>query len=495
MKIRVLPVMIAAVLSFGSAQAAPAPAAAPAAAPVAQTAQQQAARAEIDRLVGRIQELSKQLGEGNDVRVIVRRERQGGPMARGELDDDDVAMAGGGDGDGERHIVIRRIGPDGKSIEDMGPGMRMDEGGPGQRKIRIERMGPGMGPGMGGMPGGDEMFKQGPGLGIVMAPNPAASGVRVAAVTPDSPAARAGLRSGDVILSVDGKPVTGNGPAAVGTARDLLGDLKMGQSVTLRYAREGKTHDASMKADAIRRVMMFNRDDVAPMARMHGGDGGEHWKQMMPPGVEMEIERIGPRGGCDKGEPDCGMPAIYQAFRWQGLNLSSIDPGLGRYFGTDKGVLVLSSGEDLKGLQSGDVIQRVAGKPVESPRDVMRALREKDAGAQLQFDVLRDRRSSAVTVTVPKSRPLPFMAPPPPPPAPPAPPAPPSAPRAPGAAPPAPPAPPPPPRPLGWNDDGVGGQARTIERVATLGDGQDGGDGDGGDAGDAVVQLVLVPGR
>ena len=457
MKISVLPLMIAAVLSFGSAQAAPTPAAAP----MAPTPQQQAARAEIDRLVERIQDLSRQLGEGNDVRVIVRRERRGGPMAGGGQHDDDVEIAD--DGDGERHIVIKRIGPDGRPIE-------------------------GMGPGRDGMPGGDPMFKQGPGLGIVMAPNPAANGVRVAAVAPDSPAAKAGLRSGDVILSVDGKAVTGNGAAAVDKARDLLGDLKLGQVVALRYAREGKTHDASVKADAIRRVMMYNRDSEAPMGRMHGGEGGEHWKHMLPPGVEMEIERIGPRGGCDRGEKDCGMPAIYQAFRWQGLNLSSIDAGLGRYFGTDKGVLVLSSGADLKGLQSGDVIQRVAGKPVESPRDVMRALREKDAGAQLQFDVLRDRHASAVTVTVPMSRPLPFMAPPPPPPLPPAPPAPPAPPsaRIPGVAPPAPPAAPPPPtRPLGWNQDDDG-PSPTLEQVVTV---------RGGDAGDEDVQLVVVPAR
>jgi hypothetical protein len=320
---------------------------------------------------------------------------------------------------------IERIGPDG--MPGMHDKMMMGDG-PNQ-DIRIERI------------GGPEKMRGGPGLGIVMAPNPAAAGVRIAAVSPESPAQKAGLRANDVILSINGKTVSGNGTAAVDQARGLLGDLKKDQVVKLRYARQGKAYDANVKAGDIRRVMVYNRDgeDMPPM---HGGD--MHKRMMMlPPGVEMEIERVGPRGECAKGEKDCGMPNLYQAFRWQGLNLSSIDAGLGRYFGTDKGVLVLSSGADLKGLQSGDVVLRVAGTVVDSPRDVMRALRDKDAGSQLQMDVLRDRRPASVTVIVPESRPLPFMEPPPPPPpAPPAPPAP-GAPRTPRPAPPAPPPPPP----------------------------------------------------
>ena len=137
------------------------------------------------------------------------------------------------------------------------------------------------------------------------------------------------------------------------------------------------------------------------------------------------------------------MPALFQAFRWQGLNLASVDASLGRYFGTDRGVLVLSSGPDLKGLQSGDVIRKIDGSTVQSPREVMRELREKDSGSRLQVEVLRDRKPMPVTLTVPKSRPLPFMIPPPP--APPAPPAPPRPPHAAPSAMPAPPAPPTPP--------------------------------------------------
>jgi membrane-associated protease RseP (regulator of RpoE activity) len=379
MKTRILPLLIAAALASGTALASE-----PANAPQAATAEQKAAKAEIDRLVDRIKVLSKELGDDSDVRVIVRTGKHDGPgWKEGGMDHD---------------MMIERMGPEG-----------------GKRKIRIERMGPGGHPEM-HIEEGDhikfapEAFKRGPGLGIVMAPNPAAAGVRIAAVTPESPAQKAGLRTDDVLLSVDGKTISGSGPAAVENARVLLGKLKQGQVVKLRYARQGKSFNADVKADEITRVFAFNRSERMP--GMAGGDGEHHKRMMMlPRGIEMDIERMGPMKECKKGDDDCGLPAIYQAFRWQGLNLSSVDAGLGRYFGTDKGVLVLSSGPELKGLQSGDVIQRVAGKPVESPRDVMRELRDEKAGSQLKFDVLRDRKTTAVTVTVPKSRPLPFIEP------------------------------------------------------------------------------------
>ncbi len=386
MKTRILPLLIAAALASGTALASE-PAKAPKAATAEQkaaTVEQKAAKAEIDRLVERIKVLSREMGDDTDVRVIVRTEKHDGPGWKERGMDHDM--------------MIERMGPEG-----------------GKRNIRIERMGPEGHPEMRSEEGDEisfapEAFKRGPGLGIVMAPNPAAAGVRIAAVTPESPAYKAGLRTDDVLLSVDGKTISGSGAAAVENARVLLGKLKQGQVVKLRYARQGKSFNADVKAGDISRVFAFNRSERLP--GMAGGDGEHHKRMMMlPRGIEMDIERMGPMKDCKKGDDDCGLPAIYQAFRWQGLNLSSVDADLGRYFGTDKGVLVLSSGPELKGLQSGDVIQRVAGKPVESPRDVMRELRDEKAGSQLKFDVLRDRKPVAVTVTVPKSRPLPFIEP------------------------------------------------------------------------------------
>lgn len=444
---RLLPLLIAALLTSGSAFAGPTPP--PAKAP---TAQQQAAREEIERLTTRIEELSKQLGDDGQVRVIVRR-------------------VGPGEGPGDEDVVIRRFGP-GDAPEAMRDfhwrDREHDRDGERGRGLRERRLG----------------------LGIVLAPNAAASGVKIVAVTPDSPAMRAGLHSGDIVLSVDGKKISGNGEAAVDDARKLLGDLKQDQVVKIGYARAGKTGTISVKADEIHRVMVFERGEGGPSRapRAWKGDGDRVF--MLPEKVQMDIERIGPMRDCAPGNDDCHLPALVEAFRWQGLNLASIDASLGRYFGSSDGVLVISSGEELKGLQSGDVIQRVGGTAVKSPRDVMRALRDKDEGQQLKLDVLRDRKPVAVSIAVPKSRPLPFMVPPPPPAAP----APPAVPRTPGVAPtpaPAPAAPPPPPRPaavIQWDEDSDA-IVEVIRDVRII----DGGDADGD--GDEQIEIITIPSR
>ena len=61
---------------------------------------------------------------------------------------------------------------------------------------------------------------------------PQESGVIVSAVTPDSPAQRTGLREGDVIVALDGKPVAG-----VDDLHRLLTDARVGLSSSLTVLR------------------------------------------------------------------------------------------------------------------------------------------------------------------------------------------------------------------------------------------------------------------
>lgn len=262
-----------------------------------------------------------------------------------------------------------------------------------------------------------------PVLGVLFAPDPQA-GVRIAGVTPDSAAAKAGLRSGDRVVSIDGQQVLGSsGELRVENARKLLGDLDTKTPVRLGYLRDGRSGVASVTPSVDEQVFLWRGD--GPMA------AGQ--RLPMPPGVapriQRELIRIGEDGAC-KGV-NCKLPMLAEAFRWNGLNLASVDAQLGRYFGTDRGVLVLSTGPELVGLQAGDVIRRIDGKTVDTPRQAMDALRGKNKAARtVAIDYLRDRKPGSATVKVPEAVPLRIPMPPPPPPAP---------------APPAAPAPPPPP--------------------------------------------------
>ena len=321
----------------------------------ASPAEQKAARAEIEQLTKRIEQLSKQLGPDTNLKItIIER----------SVDGDNTTV--------ERRVISNSA--DGKTMARSEGGPRHMDGAP-----RI-------------------------GLGIVMAPNAEGNGVRVAAVSPNGPAKTAGIQSGDVITSINGKTLSAKSQAGLDQARAALANLKDGQSVKVVYNRTDKSTSTTVKAGMIEPQMVINRD----------------------------TRRLGPGGA---------PPAMAHATRWNGLNMAPLNAELGRYFGTNNGVLVLGPNPELPQLKGGDVITKVDGKVVSSSRDVLNAMRGKKPGDKVPMQILRDRKSQSISITAPKERSFNVPAPPRPP--------------APQAAPgtPAPPAPPPPPRTAFFIDD------------------------------------------
>jgi predicted metalloprotease with PDZ domain len=257
----------------------------------------------------------------------------------------------------------------------------------------------------------DHLIVSRPRLGVLLSGDDA-TGVRITGVTPESGAAKAGLKAGDRLVRVAGEPVSGDSPEArVEHARSLLSDLKPDTAVRIAYQRDGKAHEASVTPSKVSpRIALasqgpgalFLRSVDEGMTRIEGVPmPAGQILNVISPEVQRELRQLGRLGDC-KGE-DCRLPALAEAFRWSNLNLATVDASLGRYFGTEAGVLVLSVGDELAGLQAGDVIRKVDGASVATPRDVTLALRDKPEDAKVAIEYLRDRQTRTSTVSVPKA--------------------------------------------------------------------------------------------
>ncbi|GAB3381694.1 PDZ domain-containing protein [Lysobacter fragariae] len=285
--------------------------------------------------------------------------------------------------------------------------------------------------------------EQRPMVGVLLEPDDAA-GVRIADVVPDGAAAKAGLRGGDRLLSINGRAITGeDGDARLDDASNRLRALDTKTPAKLGYERDGRRASLDVTptlGDHLMRLRNFEHPGMHPPAMGGMDERVIVMRDGVAPEIRREIIRMGHEGACRDG--DC---MLAEAFRLTGLNLASVDKQLGHYFGTDHGVLILSIPDQMGGLKAGDIVQKVNGKPVNTPREAMVATHSQPAGTKIKVEYLRDRQVASTTLALPERRALPV---PPPPPAAPAPPIPPEPPQlAPPPPPPAPAAPPPPPAP------------------------------------------------
>jgi len=225
---------------------------------------------------------------------------------------------------------------------------------------------------------------------------PREEGVEIMGVSPGGPAESAGLRTGDVILSVNGKPLKKSADKSPGTQLvEFMRSVEPGQVVKLEYQRAGKRQT----------VEVITSRAEPPMARMLR----ERMLLPLPEGMDMPAFEA--------------MLAPDRSFR--SLELVPITPKLGQYFGTDKGLLVVRApSEPGFQLEEGDVLLSIDGRTPDSPGHAFRILRSYQPGEKVKIGVLRNRKRLDLEIVTPAGdpmsrhmAPLHPMPPPPPPPA------------------------------------------------------------------------------
>ncbi len=212
-------------------------------------------------------------------------------------------------------------------------------------------------------------------------------GVLVNAVTPGSAAADAGLRAGDVITSVNGESMSApEEDTANKRLLDFMAGVEAGDVLTVEYLRNGKVGSVEVEPRP-----------AGPNMFVWKGDGERDFSTHRMPGL-----RIAPHVAE-------GLEMRY-AFPWVGtglggLELVELNEGLGRYFGTDQGLLVIKAPKsEAFELQDGDVIQSIDGRVPKDVRHAMRILGSYQAGETLKLGIMRDKKKRTLDVEIPAER-------------------------------------------------------------------------------------------
>ncbi len=223
-------------------------------------------------------------------------------------------------------------------------------------------------------------------MGLVVSPAPDGR-LRIDAVALGSPADSAGLRPGDRLLALDDEPLPSDGATALERVREHAVSLRAGQPVALSIEREGVS----------RRVGL-----VAQAAPAGSAPASAQDSEMTRLSAELAAALADlARADAVLADSPAAQSDLARSEQWQGLNLARVDAALGRYFGVERGVLVLTGAATPEGLEAGDVIEAVAGERVDTPREAVGRLRGFDAGQRVALELVREGSRRRVELQVP----------------------------------------------------------------------------------------------
>jgi serine protease Do len=209
------------------------------------------------------------------------------------------------------------------------------------------------------------------------------AGVEVTQVEPDSGAAKAGLKEGDVVLEFNGQKVAG-----WEELQRLVRETPVHREVKIIVWRNGaeQTLTATMGAQRGFQVYM-------------GGGNMPGWVQPMPaPPAPPNSPRP---------SPQFDLPRIYTMMGSASLGIMGESLGqesqLAEFFGVKEGVLVRSVNKDSAaekaGIKAGDVITKIDDTVISTSQQISGALRAARNKGTVNVTVIRNKKEMTVTVT------------------------------------------------------------------------------------------------
>jgi serine protease Do len=200
-------------------------------------------------------------------------------------------------------------------------------------------------------------------------------GVEVSSLAEDGPAAKAGIKQGDVVLEFNGQPVEGTAQFS-----RLVRETPVGRHVKIAVWRSGAAQTLTATVGENKQTTVFGQ-----------GDGG--WNFNMPEIQPMPNIEI-PRFQMTLQNPMLGIV---------GESLEREDQ-LAEFFGVKDGVLVRSvkkgSAAEKAGIKAGDVITKVDDSKVTSSAEITRVLRGLKSKKTFGVTVVRNRKEMPLTVTM-----------------------------------------------------------------------------------------------
>ena len=229
----------------------------------------------------------------------------------------------------------------------------------------------------------------------------APTGVIIEEVADESPASKAGLKKGDVVLEFDGERVRG-----VRHFTRLVQETPAGRKVQTSVMRDGQKLNVTIEPRASGGFSYFGDDDRMSVLR----DLADGWRVDIPK----------PAAPAPPAAPKPPAPPAFPAFPdfdtfvWRsgnglGISVGDLSDQLAQYFGTKDGVLVTSvtdnSAAAKAGIKAGDVLTSLNGRDVTSPSDLRRRIQELKDGDEFTVGIVRDKKATTLKGTVETVRP------------------------------------------------------------------------------------------